>query len=64
MSLIRLSLIAALMLAGKSALAQAPDPAWTACRAAPKRACLLAEATRSARSLGQATSRAPVTCFP
>ena len=58
MSPIRLSLIATLMLAGASALAQAPDPAWAACRAAPKRACLLAEATRSARSLSQATSRA------
>ncbi len=58
MSLIRLSLIAVLMLASAPTLAQPPDPAWTACRAAPKRACVLAEATRSARSPIQATSRA------
>ena len=58
MSLNKLSLFAAVMLAGAPALAQSTDPAWTTCRAAPKRACLLAEATRSARSLSQATSRA------
>jgi hypothetical protein len=58
MSRIGLCLFAALTLAGAPALAQAPEPAWAACRAAPKRACVLAEATRSARSLNQAVSRA------
>jgi hypothetical protein len=58
MSLSRLSIFAVLTLSVAPALAQAPDPAWTGCRAAPSRACLLAEATRSARSLSQTTSRA------
>ena len=56
MSLTRLSLLAALTLS--PILAQAQDTGWAACRAAPKRACVLAEATRSAQSLSQATSRA------
>lgn len=58
MSLSRVSIFAALTLSVAPVLAQAPDAAWTACRAAPNRACLLAEATRSARSLSQATTRA------
>lgn len=51
-------LIALSLLSVTPAQAQAPDPAWTACRAAPTRACVLAEATRSARALSQETSRA------
>ncbi len=58
MSLTRLSLLAALTLSVAPILAQAQDTGWAACRAAPKRACVLAEATRSAQSLSQATSRA------
>jgi len=55
---IRLALTVALTLAAAPVLAQATDPAWAVCRVAPKRACVLAEATRSAGALSQATARA------
>lgn len=57
MLLTTLCLIAALMLAGGPAHAQAPDPAWAACRTAPERACVLTEAMRAAEALSQPQSR-------
>lgn len=49
--------LAALISAGATAHAQSSGETWAACRADPKRACILAEAKRSARSLSQSAHR-------
>jgi tetratricopeptide (TPR) repeat protein len=54
----RLRILSSLALVSLPTFTQAQNSVWAACRAEPKRACVLDEAIRSARSLTQAYFRA------